>query len=844
VSRETLQWLEWLSGSDWGDVPTDARAELVWSNLPPDPWGAVWLLAAVLLAGAAGWLYSRDARSCQGLTRGLLIGLRVAALVLLAIVLLGPAIQFTTRRDVTPQIALLRDDSFSMQQADRYQSEPHARAVAAVLGIDAAQVRARRPQRHEVVAAALQNNQQQVLRKLSERGKLRLIDFSASARERSLSAAEPASDNGELKATRAADSEATGQATTNVRSLPEQTARGSRTDLAPAVKAALASSPLAAIVVFTDGQFNAGNALEAARQAKRQNVPLLLVAVGDPTPLRNLRVLRISADDTQLGVGDPFEIQVVVESQGSAESGVEIELREQRLDSAGAPREEPRVIERRRVDLAAGRQRRESFSRAQPVEGKYAYSVRLTPRQNEITDADNLSKNVEVKVVRKPARVLLIAGAPSWEYQLVQRLLTRESSIDLSCWLQTIDPGRAQDGNTPITTLPDSKEALREYDAILLLDPNPRDFDANWIKLLEDFVGRHAGGLLYKAGPLYTSYLLSDDRTAGLAALLPVELGDVEAMAVDALRGSAARATPLEPAPAGIDHPVMSFLSDRQAALSRWQRLPGLYWTFPAERPKPAAQTLLRRGGSATSANKPVLASGRFRAGRSIYMGFGGTWRWRRGSETTEIFDRYWLQVTKYLVKGRAVAGRDRGWLLTERSTYDLGESVSVSAYLKDESDQPLEAQEVKVEVSVNGKPGRPLTLRRASNQPGRYVGQLTAQPLGDWRLRVADPGSGGDSGGSKLRWPSAEFEVVRPLAETADVTLNETQLAELAAASGGKVFRIDQLDELVAAIDPPRATVELRDTPRPIWDNRLTLLVLVGLLSIEWAVRKARQLL
>ena len=97
---------------------------------------------------------------------------------------------------------------------------------------------------------------------------------------------------------------------------------------------------------------------------------------------------------------------------------------------------------------------------------------------------------------RERVRVLLVAGAPTWEYRLVQKLLARDKTIIVSCWLQTLDEERAQEGTRPITRLPVTKDELFYYDVVLLFDPNPQEFDQAWIELLKQFVGEHSGGLL------------------------------------------------------------------------------------------------------------------------------------------------------------------------------------------------------------------------------------------------------------------------------------------------------------------------------------------------------------
>ena len=99
-------------------------------------------------------------------------------------------------------------------------------------------------------------------------------------------------------------------------------------------------------------------------------------------------------------------------------------------------------------------------------------------RIDELAEDDNQLASAVVKVLsRERVRVLLVAGAPTWEYRLVQKLLSRDKTITVSCWLQTLDEERAQEGTRPITRLPITKEELFYYDVMMLFDPNPQEFD-------------------------------------------------------------------------------------------------------------------------------------------------------------------------------------------------------------------------------------------------------------------------------------------------------------------------------------------------------------------------------
>jgi hypothetical protein len=69
--------------------------------------------------------------------------------------------------------------------------------------------------------------------------------------------------------------------------------------------------------------------------------------------------------------------------------------------------------------------------------------------------------------------------------------------------------------------------------------------------------------------------------------------------------------------------------------------------------------------------------------------------------------------------------------------------------------------------------------------------------------------------------------------------------LREIAVASGGEMLTPDQLKERVASWAEnglPGLTLA-RQEQLSLWDNWLVLLLLIGLMSLEWALRKKRGL-
>jgi hypothetical protein len=578
---------------------------------------------------------------------------------------------------------------------------------------------------------------------------------------------------------------------------------------------------------------------------EEDRVPIFTVGIGDPNKPRNLSIAELYADP-QVFPEEPFEVKAVVRGQDIGDRPVRVDLIQMTLGENGQPTSEPKVVDSRadavipesgKLDL--------TFKVLAGQPGLYGYTVRVEKIENESNPDDNEPKSpMPVKVLENKAKVLLIAGAPTWEYRMVQRLLTREKSVELYCWLQTLDENRAQEGNAePLTKLPTEKKDLFAYDVIMMFDPDPIEFDENWIELMRQFVGDHAGGLLYMAGPKFSGRFLGSPRTAKVKDILPVRLGDVGAMEVQNLLASNTRAWPLAIVDANVDMPIMRFESDPIDSMNRWKSLPGIYWSFPSEGPKPAARVLIEHSDPTLrrlSGSRPLLVTGQYGSGRTVYLGFNGTWRWRKVGHNAEFFKRFWVQSTRYLIEGRSLEGRRRGYVEADKARYQLGDKVTIVARdLKDDNFNLYEVNEMQAVIQADGEDPKNIVLQKVPNQQGVYQTTITPQSTGRHSISVVVPASAGAP-------PKIEtsFAVTLPTVETNEVALNRPLLVDIAEASGGKYFDIDQLGQVPAKVPERIRENEIQKPPRMLWDTSLVLGLLLVLLSVEWGMRKAFKLL
>lgn len=234
------------------------------------PW--VLLPSLVGVGGLAYWSYRTTVPPLSAGWRGLLGGLRFLALALLCILLLEPVLQRVHSTEQPPVLAVVVDESESMQLVTSGSDTPRA--------------------------AAARDSVRPVLKALAERTPGRVRLFGAGASLRSL-------------------------ADTPLDSLRFDAAR---TDLARAVQTVperLRDQNLEGIVLISDGQPNTGRT--PLRVADRSPVPVHTVTVGDTTRRRDVRLRSVvTTDRAYLGASVPVRATVAV--QGGRGESVSVTL--------------------------------------------------------------------------------------------------------------------------------------------------------------------------------------------------------------------------------------------------------------------------------------------------------------------------------------------------------------------------------------------------------------------------------------------------------------------------------------------------------------------------------------
>jgi hypothetical protein len=543
--------------------------------------------------------------------------------------------------------------------------------------------------------------------------------------------------------------------------------------------------------------------------------------------------------------GDSFHITGYLQSEGLADRTVSVELVSRAAGEAGKA-DQGKVEGAQRVTLGGrGEVVPVKFEITPGESGRRMYRLRVKAPPED-TNAGDDQQEVDVEIVDRKSRVLLIAGGPTREYIFLRNQLHRDKQTTVDVWLQSATDGISQDANRILVDLPSTPQELFEYDAIVAFDPDWTKLDSAEIDLLERWVAEKAGGLIVVAGPVEMDKWVQDPKLAKIRGLYPVEFNRRLTVFEEGRFGSTT-AWPIEFTREGLEAEFLWLADSAPASQQLWSGFPGVYGYYGVRGSKPGATVFGRFADPETGGGdqRPVYMAGHFYgAGRVFYLGSGEMWRLRALDE--RYFEQFYTKLLRHVSQGRLLVGSSRGMLLVDRDRYLLGGTVVVRAQLSDAQFEPLDASAVTLQIIRPDSTSEALQLAADPARKGMYAGQFTALQEGTYRLEMTVP----ESDEEQL---SRRIQVKVPDLERENPERNDALLAEIAKRTRGLYYV--GADAVLGGRGVPSLVNQLQDrtevtylagvTDREFEHRWMQSLVgvICGALCLEWLIRRLSKL-
>jgi len=587
-----------------------------------------------------------------------------------------------------------------------------------------------------------------------------------------------------------------------------------------------ASTPLLGVILLTDGrETSATNALELARVAGQNAIPIFPVLVGSTHRPKDLSILSV---ESPLAVyrGDHPRIKVLVSNPGFSGQNLDVTLDLVEPDGRFEPITKTLVANDATQTL--------EFDLPAEELGERRYVVTI-PEQPGETTGENNRKEFSLQVVDDRTRVLLVDGPPRWEFRYLEIAYARDERVEASVILFDqpslgILPEPFFPRHWPMVDPQSGPAAFADQDMILLGDVSPSDVpESRWLEL-QKFVAEQGGLLVLIAGR--ESLPLAHDSPT-LRKLLPVTAPRLQSAGIRPGAEITARGWNWSLSPAGATQTALQFASDAETNRAIWNLLPGATWAVVGD-PKPAATVWVWGRNEAAGAPVPLIVQQNYGLGQVVWIATDSTWRWRFRS-ADQFHHRFWGQLARYASATKLSAGNEFVQFGPLQRNYGLNEPLEVQARWSSQFlSQPVEDRGALVEVYAGANKVQEIALVADPQRPLLSLGTLTSLPAGDYRLKLVAPRA--NLGPDPLEAPVTVSQP--PTVELAELAPNRTFLHELAEASGGKLFLPGDAWQIPRHL-PAFEMVTSLPQQRPLWDRWPVYLLLAGLLTCEWIIRR-----
>ena len=580
------------------------------------------------------------------------------------------------------------------------------------------------------------------------------------------------------------------------------------------VLADAATLPIGAIILLSDGADNAGGIdLDTISEIKRQRIPIHTIGFGNEKFSHDIELT-----------------DVVLPAKSLPQSRLKAELA---FRQNGFAHERARVAVRDGGKLLATQDitfKSDGAAQTEPVlfnagpAGVKNLEFSIDPLPAEENKNNNRLVRV-LNVVNAKPRVLYVEGEPRWDYKFLRRAVEDDQNIEIHSILRTtqnkIYVQVPPDSHAEFlkSGMPTTVENLFGYQGIILGSVEANYFTASQQELIQQFVDRRGGGLLFLGGR--ASLADGGYDKAPFSDLLPVILPNH--------KNTFHRdpATP-ELTSAGRDSLICRIEENPDKNVDRWKHLPYLMNYQEAGTSKPGALVLAEM--TAAGHKLPLLVTENYGRGRTAVFATGGDWRWQMLQPVSDTsHEVFWRQVLRWLVSdtpARVVASTPKP-VVSDEGGVTLRAEVRNTTYLP--------TSDAQVEAHIVGPDGAPqnVELHPDPLKQGAYSAEWEAGKPGSYIAEIV-----ARRGQEELGRDVVTLRREDGVAENFHLEQNRELLEKLSAQTGGRYYRPDQAGKLGEDISYSDAGITVRET-KDLWDMPIVFFLALLLRSSEWLLRR-----
>lgn len=634
---------------------------------------------------------------------------------------------------------------------------------------------------------------------------------------------------------------------------------GSVTALSAALEQALvarAEDPLTGVILISDGiETDSKTPEDAARLYRRKGIPIHTVLVGTTNEmqdiiLENVQVKRAVPNEA------PTRLSLALRSPGYGEKMAAIQVRNQK-----------EIVAAQEVKLNGASQKIE-MEFTPRKKGFQVYEVVVQTLPGEWLTSNN-RQMFGLEVVDPTIRVLYMEGTPQHpaspipEWKYLKDALESDRNIKVTTlyrqfgnngqFLNTVDADpetgeRIYPVEHPTKGFPKTLAGLLEYDVIIHSDIKKESFSAAQLQNMAKLVEEYGGGFVMIGGN--SAFGKGGYHRTILDRIIPVAMEKENDSLNTAMRIRVPRSA--------FAHPIMNIGSTPEETEAIWtKKFPYLYGFNRVDHAKPGAIVLGENPGYRNAYGPGLLlAVQEIGKGRSMAFASDTTRTWGRDFETiwgepvrpgaplseqncdNRYYRQFWVNAVRWLANGRVGRTNNPVTLELAQTHSKPGEKIAASIKVRDVTEKEIPNAEVTLTLVADSKTNATVRARYDSATHA-YAAELSPTEAGNFLITAAARRNGVELGDDRqlliTETLDTEMADIRARPELMSLLARQTKgealsLADANSASPGYIF---------AKAPPP--IIEYRRTA--FWDKPVWLSLILGLLALEWGVRRVRGL-
>ena len=572
-----------------------------------------------------------------------------------------------------------------------------------------------------------------------------------------------------------------------------------------------------AAILLTDG----GD--ELVRNPRFPQVPLHVASVGtSPETWNDLAITDVTAP-TIVEAGAKLEVSADIQARfGSKDFQTKVQMARVRLEEKQQDEWQARGSEYVRFDNPRTRAR---FSIDAPDEpGPKVFRINVQNMPGELSELNN-TRNFDLDVREDTLHVLFFAQELGWDFTMIRKELAGDPSVELTALFRVSEQrfvvqGSRQPGDEQLDAgFPKSKGVLDLFKCVIVGSFGASQWRSDQLTALSDYV-RDGGAVIFLGGE--KSFGRGGYAGTPIEPLFPWRISAAQS---EFQVGQFSVSAP----PAAIANTIIAetarIISQQEAVSVESVNIEG-----PV---KTGAVTLLE--ASVAGRSVPLISMQRFGEGQTMGIATNTLWKWRRASaELIEAHGHFWRQAVKNMT------GWEEGQrfisVTWDQEQYNPGDSAVATIRIAGRHD--ADKLNLKADSTIEGKT-TPVSVEPVMGRENTFTAEVAFTRSAEYAFELQAL-----VGEQVLESYQRKIAVGTKLNEGANLEVDHAFLSSLASQGGGMYFPEAQFESLIGTLRSQLlGRVVSMEIPL-IQDKFIYVLIFVGILILEWIIRRKMNLL